>query len=638
MSIAQDWLGAGGLLSQRLVDFQPRVEQLQMAEAVEAALADDATLIVEAGTGTGKTFAYLAPALASGKRVLISTGTKALQDQLFRRDLPQLLSGAGVPLKIALLKGRANYLCLYRMDRARSLPSVQGNPALQQAVIAVEVFARHSEDGDLAPLEAQLERHPALRPQITSTAENCLGSECPVFNDCHVAKARRKAIAAQMVVVNHHVLFSDYVIRQDGFGQLLGSVDAVIIDEAHQLPALAAQFFGVRVSSRQWRELARDSRDAAREVGDLPELEQLAETLAQAPAALDEVFAQLGSQRRTLAQFLALPDAPEALDTVRAGVNAIFEALRPLEERSAEFAALTARALDQQERLQQLFDEPEGEQVRWVEPAERGGSLYATPLSVSDGFRQMVGTYPGAWILTSATLTAGLRFDHYVAQMGLEAARTLALGSPFDFATQARLWIPRSLPQPNDPQHSLRVAQLAASLSGVTEGGLLVLCTSHRALREISDHLRKQASQRVLRQGDAGKAELLAEFAADGHAILVATQSFWEGVDVRGRALRVLMIDRMPFAPPGDPVADARAQALKARGEHPFRAMALPEAILQLRQGAGRLIRDPADRGLLVICDPRLQSQSYGRLVRASLPQMPECADEAGAMAWAQQL
>jgi len=638
VSIAQDWLGAGGLLSQRLVDFQARDEQLQMAEAVESALADDATLIVEAGTGTGKTFAYLAPALASGKRVLISTGTKALQDQLFRRDLPQLLSGAGVPLQIALLKGRANYLCLYRMDRARSLPAVQGNPALRQAVMAVEVFARHSDDGDLAPLEAQMERHPLLRPHITSTAENCLGSECPVFNDCHVAKARRKAIAAQMVVVNHHVLFSDYVIRQDGFGQLLGSVDAVIIDEAHQLPALAAQFFGIRVSSRQWRELARDSREAAREAGDVPGIEQQAEALEQAPAALDEVFEQLAAQRRSLVQFLALPGAPQALEAVRGQVMALFEALRPLEERNADFAALTARALDQLERLQQILDEPEGEQVRWVEPAERGGSLYATPLSVSEGFRQMVAAYPGAWILTSATLTAGLRFDHFVSQMGLESARTLALGSPFDYAAQARLWIPRDLPQPNDPQHSVQVAQLAASLSGVTEGGVLVLCTSHRALRDISDRLRRQASQRVLRQGDAGKAELLAEFAADGHAILVATQSFWEGVDVRGRALRVVMIDRMPFAPPGDPVADARALALRARGEHPFRAMALPEAILQLRQGAGRLIRDPADRGLLVICDPRLQTQSYGRLVRKSLPPMPECANEAEALAWAQQL
>lgn len=635
MSIAQHWLGAGGLLSQRLSDFQPRDEQLQMAEAVETALADGATLVVEAGTGTGKTFAYLAPALASGKRVLISTGTKALQDQLFRRDLPQLLSGAGVPLKIALLKGRANYLCLYRMERAKTLPSVLANPALQQAVLAVELFARHTDDGDLAPLEAQMDRHPVLRPQITSTAENCLGSDCPVFNDCHVSRARRKAIAAQMVVVNHHVLFSDYVIRQDGFGQLLGTVDAVIIDEAHQLPALAAQFFGIRVSSRQWRELARDAREAARESGDLPELEALADSLDQAPAALDEAFRQLGAQRRTLAQFLALPEAPAALGGVRHAVQRLFEALRPLEERNAEFAALLARALDQQERLQQILDEPEGEQVRWVEPAERGGSLYATPLSVSEGFRKMVTTYPGAWILTSATLTAGRRFEHYLTQMGLDDARTLALGSPFDYAQQARLWIPRQLPEPNHPQHSLQVAALAATLADVTRGGVLILCTSHRALREISDSLRKRASQRVLRQGDAGKAELLADFANDGQAILVATQSFWEGVDVRGRALRVVMIDRMPFAPPGDPVADARAQALKARGEHPFRAMALPEAILQLRQGAGRLIRDPADRGLLVICDTRLQSQSYGRTVRASLPDMPECADDDAAMSWA---
>lgn len=635
MSVARQWLGPDGLLRQRIAGFQPRPEQIEMAEAVSSALADDATLVVEAGTGTGKTFAYLVPALMAGRRVLISTGTKALQDQLFHRDLPQLVAGSGVPVKTALLKGRANYLCPHRLQRAPAAPGASTQPALQRALVEVTRFAGQTDDGDLAPLEPLLEQQPALRGLVTSTAENCLGSTCPAYNECHVAKARRRALGAQLVVVNHHVLFSDYVIRQDGFGQLLGSVDAVIIDEAHQLPMLAAQFFGVRVSSRQWRELARDAAAVATELADIPDVAAAALALAQAPDLLEAPFAQLAAQRQTLQRFMAHPESRPALDAVAAAVQALYDALRPLEERNADLAALLARALDQHERLQRIDDTSDAGQVRWVEPADRGGSLHATPLAVGDDFQRMVATYPGAWILTSATLTAAGRFDHYLQQMGLTEARTLALGSPFDYAGQARLWVPRDFPDPNHPEHSTAVAGLADALAARSQGGVMVLCTSHRALREVARQLRGTHGRAVLCQGEAGKAELLAAFAADGNAVLVATQSFWEGVDVRGRALRVVIIDRIPFAPPGDPVADARALALKAQGQHPFMALSLPEAILQLRQGAGRLIRDPDDRGLLVIADPRLHQKSYGRMVRASLPPMPACADADDALRWA---
>lgn len=632
MSIARDWLGPAGLLADRLPDFVPRQAQQAMAEAVEQALSEGETLLVEAGTGTGKTFAYLAPAVASGKRVLISTGTKALQDQLFGRDLPALLAAVGVPVRTALLKGRGNYLCLYRMKRAQGLP---GLLPTARALEKVERWSHSTNSGDLAELGA-LPQLAELMPQVSSTAENCLGPKCGDYNACFVAKARRQAQAAELVVVNHHLLFADFVLKEEGFGQLLGGVDAVIIDEAHQLPELAAQFFGHRLSVRQVRELAKDLRDEADRLGDLPDLRAAADALQAMTAPLAACFAQLGGQRRTLAQFLAVAGAESALGDLAMGLDAVLAVLKPLEERNAELAGLLGRCLDQQDRLWLLREEgAAGEQVRWVEPSERGGSLHATPLTVAEGFGRMLGAYPGTWILTSATLAPQGRFDHFAAELGIPEARQLALDSPFDYAEQARLWVPTTLPEPNEPGHSRAVAALAQRLAAASGGGLFVLCTSRRAMREIAEQLRAGLGARLLVQDEDGKAQLLRRFADDGHAVLVATNSFWEGVDVRGRALRVVMIDRLPFAPPGDPVFDARREALRAEGRDPFNEVQVPEAILALRQGVGRLIRDPGDRGLLVLCDGRLRSKGYGRRMLASLPAMTVLEDEAAALAWA---
>lgn len=603
-----------------------------MAEAVEEVLAEGGTLVVEAGTGTGKTYAYLAPAVASGKRVLISTGTKALQDQLYARDLPALLAAVGVPVRTALLKGRGNYLCLYRMKRAQGLP---GLLPTARALEKVERWSHSTNSGDLAELGA-VALLSELQPQITSTAENCLGPKCSDYNACFVAKARRQAQAAELVVVNHHLLFADFVLKEDGFGQLLGGVDAVIIDEAHQLPELAAQFFGNRLSVRQIRELAKDLRTEADRLGDLPDLRAVADALQAVTGPLADCFSQLGGQRRTLAQFLAVAGTENALMDLGERLDATLEALKPLEERNAELAGLLARSLDHRDRLRQLNDEgAEREQVRWVEPSERGGSLHATPLKVAEGFGRMLSTYPGTWVLTSATLATQGRFDHFVAEMGLSEARQLALESPFNYAEQARLWVPSTLPDANDPSHSRAVAALAKRLVTASQGGLFVLCTSRRAMREIAEQLRPTIGAALLVQDEDGKAQLLRRFADDGHAVLVATSSFWEGVDVRGRALRIVMIDRLPFSPPGDPVFDARREALRAEGRDPFNEVQVPEAIMALRQGVGRLIRDPGDRGLLVLCDGRLRSKPYGRRMLASLPAMTVLDDEAAALEWA---
>ncbi len=633
MSASRDWLGANGLLSQRLPGFAPRAAQQAMSEAVEAALAAPHTLVVEAGTGTGKTYAYLAPALASGQRVLISTGTKNLQEQLYRRDLPRLTEALGVPVRTALLKGRANYLCLYRLKRARGGAAAR---SLGPALDTVHRWSLQTREGDIAELGALADDDTVMR-QVTSTADNCLGSRCEDYDQCHVARARRQAQGAELVVVNHHLLFADYLLKQEGFGQLLSGVDAVVIDEAHQLPALAAQFFGQRLSTRQLRDFARDLSSEAISLGDVDVLRQAGESLEAACAPLEACFARL-NQRTTLLQFRRDGQLDAALRPLREALDAAVATLLPLEERNAALAAAVVRGLDLQSRAQLLLDRDSTEQVRWVEPLARGGVFNATPIGVAEPFAQMLATYPGAWVLTSATLAADGDFGHFVDQLGLTEAVTLSLESPFDYGRQARLWLPGDLPDPADAGHPQAVAELALRLSMASDGGLFVLCTSRRALGQIAAWLRPRLLNTLLVQGDADRAELVQRFADDGSAVLVGTSSFWEGVDVPGRALRIVLIDKLPFAAPGDPVLDARLQALRAGGRNPFNDHQLPEAIMTLRQGVGRLIRDPADRGLLVIADPRLRRKPYGRRMLAALPAMPVLDDEEAAMDWVRQL
>jgi ATP-dependent DNA helicase DinG len=624
-------LDAGGPLARRIDGFAPRAAQQRMAEAVAAALSDGATLAVEAGTGTGKTYAYLVPALLSGGRTVIATGTRTLQDQLFHRDLPRVREALAAPARVALLKGRANYLCLYRMKRARGLPALR---AQFEQLRVVEDWARRTERGELSELGEYGGETPLTR-QITSTADNCLGSRCEDFEQCFVARARRQAQAADLVVINHHLLLADFTLKDRGFGQILSGADAIIVDEAHQLPELAAQFFGRRVSTRQLQELARDAQFEAQNCGDLPQLAEAAQRLSADVTRLEAFFA-VGSGRQLLDRFRSA--AAPALEQVGRSLDEVDALLRPLEERNAELAAVLERALGLSEHWQHILGGTDGEdapgEVRWVEPLLRGGSLNATPIELADGFRRMRATYPGAWVLTSATLAAGGDFDHFLRTLGVDDARTECLDSPFDYADQARLYLPGGLPDPNQPGYTEAVADAVLPVIEAAGGGVFVLCTSHRALRAIAARLRAQLSLQLLVQGEDARSALLDAFTADGNAVLVGTSSFWEGVDVRGRALRVVVIDRLPFAAPGDPVLDAKIGAIRRRGGKPFFELQLPEAIVTLRQGVGRLIRDRGDRGLLMLCDPRLTQKAYGRQVLAALPAMPVLRERAQAEAW----
>jgi ATP-dependent DNA helicase DinG len=618
---------ADGPLARQVAGYAPREVQLAMAEAVRQALERQQALVVEAGTGTGKTFAYLVPALLAGKRVVISTGTLNLQDQLFHRDLPRVRDALGVPARLALLKGRANYLCRQRFTKA-----VQ-QPAGRHEVIklrALQDWLPRTESGEVQESGALADDDP-LAPRITSTAENCLGSSCPDFEDCFVVKARRNAQAADVLVVNHHLLFADFALREEGFGQILPGAEAVIVDEAHQLPELATRFFGIRVSTRQLQELAQDCADVAAELRDVPDLRQAAAALGEANAGLESAFG--GVAREALPAFLARPGGEAKLSALRAQLEALGETLGPLAERTPELAACARRAADLAQRVQAVV-EADDNRVAWVEASGRGGSLQATPIRVAEDFLRLRESHDGAWVLTSATLAAGDDFSHFRDQLGLDGARTLKLDSPFDFERQARLFLPRGLPDPNEPDYTPRVAEIARGVIEASGGGAFVLCTSHRALRDIAARLRETLKLPLLVQGEGGRSELLDAFTRAGDAVLVGTASFWEGVDVRGLALRVVIIDKLPFAAPGDPVFEARLKAIREAGGEPFMDYQLPQAIMVLRQGVGRLIRDPSDRGLLVLCDPRLRTRAYGRRVLESLPAMPEVANLDEARAW----
>lgn len=620
---------AGGPLSRHVAGYAPRAVQAEMAEAVAAAFAQGRTLVVEAGTGIGKTFAYLVPALLAGHRVVISTGTLNLQDQLFYRDLPRVREALGRPVRVALLKGRANYVCRHRLGKALQQPG--GRHEVVKLRQLQEWLAR-TDSGELQEVGALAEDDPLL-PRVTSTADNCLGSKCEDFEQCFVVRARRNAQAADVLVVNHHLLFADFVLKEEGFGQILPGAEAIIVDEAHQLPELATRFFGVRVSTRQLQDLAQDAADEAAQLGDIPQVRDAAAQLAQAGAQLETAFAGMAG-RETLAAFRRRGRADASLGEVQAALQQLQGLLAPMAERSVGMGAASLRAGGLVERLHSLLAADAESRIAWVEPVGRGGSLQATPIRVDEDFTRMREAHDGAWVFTSATLAAADDFSHFCGQLGLEDARTLRLESPFDFEQQARLFLPRGLPDPNDPAYAGRVAEIALPVIEASGGGAFVLCTSHRALREIAARLRERLKLPLLVQGEGSRTELLDAFTTAGDAVLVGTASFWEGVDVRGLALRVVIIDKLPFAALGDPVFEARLAAIREAGGEPFMDHQLPQAIMVLRQGAGRLIRDPGDCGLLVLCDPRLRTRAYGRRILEALPAMPEVESLAEASAW----
>lgn len=618
-------LGAEGPFARELPNFAPRAAQQQMARAVAHAIAERETLIAEAGTGTGKTFAYLVPALLSGQRVIVSTGTKALQDQLFFRDLPRVRSVLGSRLKIALLKGRANYLCLYRLDQTVREGSIFDRAQASQ-LAAVRTWSARTRHGDRMELAEVPEESP-LWPRVTSTPENCLGVECPFYDDCHVVKARRDAQEADVVVVNHHLLFADLALKQEGFGEILPGADAFILDEAHQVPELAGQFFSQSVSARQLSELGRDAlaecSGVTGAIGLLLEpIEALQDALRQLRAAMESLPAR--GAFLELEQRAAVRDGLHELGELMA---ALTDLLASQAERSRGFANVYERALMLGERLERIVEgqagEARGHDVRWYELYPRGFAIHATPLDLAAPLRAMRERTQAAWIHTSATLSVGGDFGHFARQLGLDAPQTLSLESPFDYARQALCYLPPGLPDPSARDYTETVVDAVLPVLQASRGRAFLLFTSHRALRRAAELLRARSPWPLFVQGDAPRHQLLEDFRASGHGVLLGAASFWEGVDVAGEALSVVVIDKLPFAAPDDPVLTARLDALEQAGINPFMGWQVPSAAIALKQGAGRLIRDVRDRGVLVLCDPRLLGKGYGKLFLASLPPMP---------------
>lgn len=629
-----DWaqeFSAGSPLAQAVAGFAPRAEQQAMAERVAEALARRRSLVIEAGTGIGKTFAYLVPALLSGKRVIISTGTRNLQDQLYERDLPTVCAALGRPVATALLKGRGNYLCLHRLALADSGETRLASRAQVAELARVRDWAGVTATGDIAEVRG-IDENSRLWPLVTSTLDNCLGTRCDHYQRCHVVRARRQAQEAQVVVVNHHLLLADLALKEDGFAELLPGADAVIVDEAHQLPDTAVQFFGVAVSSRGLEALLRDVRlEAARGAGLQSGLDQHCDQLL---LALRELRLALGpgSGRQ---DWEALPaPAHAALDPLADALVELATALGRLADHDAGLARCSERATAQVERLDQLLAADADAGLRWVDTSRTGLVLHLTPWDVSARLEGIMQAQSCAWVFTSATLAVGEDFSHFTVRLGLHEVDSCVLASPFDYPRQGLIYLPEGLPLPSEPGHTAALVTAARPLLAAAQGRAFLLFTSHRALEEAHGLLADSGDEyTLLVQGTASRRELLERFRSEPRAVLLGAASFWEGVDVRGEALKLVVIDRLPFASPGDPMLRARLEAARRDGRDGFRHVQLPQAVIALKQGVGRLIRDHGDRGVVMLGDPRLTGRGYGRVFLHALPPFRRSRREAVALA-----
>ena len=631
-----DIFSADGPLASLSDGYRVRPSQVELACAVQQTIESGGTLVAEAGTGTGKTWAYLVPALLGSGKVLVSTGTRTLQDQLFGRDLPRVREALGVPASIALLKGRANYVCHYHLDRLQGDDRALKARAEIQQLRHLQSFVRDSATGDKADLPSVPEEADIWQ-RVTSTRENCLGQDCPRVRDCFVLKARRQAQEADVVVINHALFMADLVLREEGVTDLLPGADTVIFDEAHQLPDTATRFLGTSVSTHQLQDLARQveaaglayAREAAHWSDQAKRIEQAARELRLACAALESI----PGRRVTFEAFPQPAEFDQAREALALALDEVGRMLAVVEGKHPDLAAAARSATELGQRVHQWGRPVRGapEQadgaspiVRWVELGLHHVRLHAAPLSVAEAFSnyRQAGQ---AWILTSATLSVQGDFSHFISRLGLEGAHTLRMESPFDYVNQALLFVPRGLPSPQSPDFLPQFVSTLMPLIEANAGRALVLCTTLRAVERVALLLAEHYDSAghtwpIMRQGVGTRRDLLERFRTLPHAVLVGSASFWEGIDIPGDRLTLVAIDKLPFAPPDDPVIEARLRACRERGGNPFMEFQLPEAAIALKQGAGRLIRSEADWGVLMVGDTRLVDKPYGKQLWRGLP------------------
>ncbi|HHW7506697.1 TPA: ATP-dependent DNA helicase [Mannheimia haemolytica] len=608
-----------GLLSQNISGFRPRQAQLEMAQAVAKAVKFATPVVIEAGTGTGKTFAYLVPALLSGKKTILSTGSKNLQDQLFNRDLPTIQKALKYKGKIALLKGRANYLCLERLDQVTAM-GVLGDKSVLADLKKVSKWQNATKTGDLSECITIAEDSPIL-PQLVSTTESCLGSDCPHFKDCYVVQARRKAMEADVVVVNHHLFCADMAVKETGFGELIPEAELVIFDEAHQLPDIASQYFGQSLSSRQLFDICKDTNIVYRtELKDLAQLGKAADHLTKVVQDFRLLMGGEGQIRGNLRDLFRDKKVVDGLVKVAENIDFLSEVVKKALGRSETLDKIFERLAEVKVQLKKLMDTSVTGYCYWYEANGRSFGLHITPLTVADKFGEQLKNQQIGWVFTSATLEVGGKFDHFCQRLGIENAKQLVLQSPFDYQNQSLLCVPRYLPDTNKSNTLTALGQLLKPVIEANKGRCFLLCTSYYMMRGLADFLREHSSLNVLLQGETSKSRLLEKFVKEDHSVLVATQSFWEGIDVRGDDLSLVIIDKLPFTSPDEPLLKARMEDCKIQGGDPFNDIQIPEAVITLKQGVGRLIRDVTDRGVVIICDSRLVMRNYGQTFLKSLP------------------
>lgn len=624
MSCSQ-FFSADSKLAQAIDGYSPRTSQIQMANKIADAIDSEQNLIAEAGTGTGKTFAYLVPAILAGKKTIISTGTKNLQDQLFNKDLPLIRQTIATPCSVALLKGRANYLCLYRLEDALHT-NFGYNKKDAVAIAAIDKWAKRTKTGDISEV-AQCQEGDPVWQQATSTTDNCLGQECPVYTDCFLTKARKKAFAADIVVVNHHLLCADWSLKDTGFGELLPPGEVVIIDEAHQFGDIASNFLGVTVTGRRLNGLAADTlAEYFKDAKDMPDIRTFAEDL-QFEVKNFRLALGVQPQRGEWQDLSSNPKITAAMDAVHSCLEKLADHLEAASVRSKGLESCFDRAQLLEEDLADLINTTDQQWIRWYETFTHSFSLSKTPLDIATEFQKFMGQRQASWIFTSATLSVADNFAYFAQSLGLADTESHSWHSPFDFQQQALFYHPKDLPNPSDADYTELVIEAAIPVLQASKGRAFFLFTSYRALNVAEEILQERLDFPLLVQGRQAKTVLLHEFKQQGNAVLLATSSFWEGVDVRGEALSCVIIDKFPFASPGDPILKARLQALKNNGVNAFSEQQLPAAVIALRQGAGRLIRDISDRGVLMICDPRLLKKGYGKTFLNSLPDMARTRD-----------